>query len=334
MKTAIVLLLLISSIQATSQTIFEYEREIQQQENYNFQEIEFENPDAKIKLSGTLISPKSDFERLIVIVAGSGKDTRYTHPKLAETFLQNNIAVYRFDERGIGKSEGEYSYHVSSLKNDLNCCIKHLRSIQPTKNIQLGILGHSLGGLATIGLSEYHPDIDFLIQMATPINAGESFSNRIPKEELFQSKGKSTEDIKALIDTFNYVIRTTDNLKAIKKRCARISKKLNFPDIIRQTYLKTQFVEMIQLDAEFYYKNMNKPLLFIIGKDDQSVNVSYGVQKLKEFNNEFIRIKVLENMDHYLTYNGGEWSKSKKSEIREIDDLAVNEMIRWIEKNN
>jgi hypothetical protein len=47
-----------------------------------------------------------------------------------------------------------------------------------------------------------------------------------------------------------------------------------------------------------------------------------------------ITVEVLENMDHYLTLNNREWSKSNKSEIREIDNVAIDKIINWINKNN
>ena len=334
MKTLLLIILFLSSIQVNSQTIFEYEREINGKENYNFQEIEFENSDENIKLSGTLITPRTNFDKLFIIVAGSGKDTRFTHPKLTEKLLQNNIAVYRFDERGVGKSEGEYSRKVSTLKNDLKYCILQLRKTQLIENKKIGIIGHSLGGMASIGILEFNPQIDYLIQMSTPVNPGQSFKSKVSGIDIFQNTSKSIAEIESLIDTFNYVIRTTDDFKKIRKQCFRISENLNFPEFIPKSYINPQFVDMIKLDTEYYYKNSDKPLLFIIGEKDKQVDVNYGVKKLKEFDNKFITIKVLHDMDHYLTYNDGEWLNTKESKNREIDDIAVNEIIEWITRNN
>ena len=334
MKKILLLILFLSSIHVNSQSIFEYEREINGKENYNFQEIEFENSDENIKLSGTLITPKTNFDKLFVIVAGSGKDTRFTHPKLTEKLLQNNIAVYRFDERGAGKSEGEYSRNVSTLKNDLKFCILQLRKTQLIENKKIGIIGHSLGGMASIGILEFNPQIDYLIQMSTPVNPGQSFKSKVSGIDIFQNTSKSIAEIESLIDTFNYVIRTTDDFKKIRKQCFRISENLDFPDFILKSYINPQFVDMIKLDTEYYYKNSDKPLLFIIGEKDKQVDVNYGVKKLKEFDNKFITIKVLHDMDHYLTYNDGEWLNTKESKNREIDDIAVNEIIEWTTRNN
>lgn len=135
-----------------------------------------------------------------------------------------------------------------------------------------------------------------------------------------------------IIDTFNYVIRTSDNVKAIKKRCAGLARKLNFSTFYSQAYTQPQFIEMIKLNTELLYKTMEKPLLFIIGKEDEAIHVDYAVERLNEFKNKLITVKVLDQMDHYLTYNKGEWSRIEKSEARDIDNRAATEILEWINR--
>lgn len=170
--------------------------------------------------------------------------------------------------------------------------------------------------------------------MSTLVNPGESFKDRVSEMDILKLKHKTIKETEKLIDTFNYVIRTTDDFSKIKKQCERITRKLDFPKRFSNYYIKPQMVDIIKLDTEFYYKNVRKPLLFIIGGKDKLVNVKYGVGKLEEFENNFISIKIIENMDHYLTLNEGSWNVEKKSKIREIDDVAVSEIINWIKKNN
>lgn len=108
MKNTLLLITIFFSFSANSQNVFEYEKEINNNEDYDFKEINFLNHDDNITISGTLIEPKLDYDKIIIIVPGSGKDTRNSHYVLAEALLKNNIAVFRFDERGIGKSQGNY----------------------------------------------------------------------------------------------------------------------------------------------------------------------------------------------------------------------------------
>ncbi len=274
MKRTFLLILFISSLKISSQTIFKYEREINEKGNYIYQEIDFINPNENIKFSGTLITSKSNFDKVIIIVSGSGKDTRYTHPKLTENLLKNNIAVYRFDERGVGKSEGEYTQKVSPLKNDLDFCIQYLRNIDTLKNKKIGVLGHSLGGIASIGVFEYAPQVDFLLQMSTPVNAGESFRNNVSRLDFFKNGEKTIEETEIIIDTFNYIIHKYNDNSKIIKECEKVRKKLIYPKYISDAYLTPQFIDIIKTNTEFYYKNIKIPVLYIIGNKDEIIDTN------------------------------------------------------------
>ncbi len=49
-------------------------------------------------------------------------DSRHSHYLLTQELLKNNIAVFRYDERGVGKSDGKFStvtYGISKITNDL-----------------------------------------------------------------------------------------------------------------------------------------------------------------------------------------------------------------------
>ncbi|WOD44725.1 alpha/beta fold hydrolase [Hwangdonia lutea] len=301
-KIIFLLITVLSFSFLNAQNIFEYEREIVNKEKYDFQEIEFENIEENIKLSGTLITPKSNFDKIVIIVSGSGKDTRYAHSKLAEKLLENNIAVYRYDERGVGKSNGKHSRKVTSLKNDLDYCVKHLFQSEATKNKQIGVIGHSLGGMASIAIAANNPQIDYLIQMATPVNAGDSFKDRISKIEIFKNRDKTIEEIQKLIDTFNLIIHSGKSLSKIKKDCEKARRKLKFSKDYYNIYLRDQMIDFVRLDTELFYKQNDKPLLYIIGEMDELVNANNNALKLQMINNKFIDVKVLKKLRSLFNY--------------------------------
>lgn len=128
-KQIYLLSIFILSLRGYSQNIFDYEQKINQAESYIFHEIDFKNTCDNIKLSGTLITPSYNYDKIVIIVPGSGRDTRYAHFVLAEGFLKKGIAVYRFDERGIGKSEGQFNTTATSLMDDLSFAILELKRI-------------------------------------------------------------------------------------------------------------------------------------------------------------------------------------------------------------
>lgn len=315
------------------QNIYEYERKIKNDSIYGFEEIEFLNSVENIKISGTLISPRSDYQKIVIIVPGSGKDTRHSHPKLTEFLLKNDIAVYRFDERGVGKSEGEYSTKVTPLITDLKFCVDYFKEHESYTDKKIGVLGHSLGGLASLGIVEQTQSYDFLILMSTPVNPGESFKNQVSKLDFFKNKPVSIEQSEKIIDTFNLIIQSNNSYSKIRKECEKARKKLKYPKFIYRAYLSPQIVDIVKLDTESIYVNIMVPTLYIIGEDDELINSKIASDKIQTFKNKFIEIIVVKGMGHYLTLNSGKWQSSKKSEDREINDLSGLIIIDWIKNS-
>jgi len=124
-----------------------YEKPIKNISSYNFEEIDFY--DKKTKLSGTLISPKTDYDKIVIITPGTGADTRHSHYILTEKLLENGIAVYRYDDRGIGKSKGRYQRQVKINSRDLYYAFHNLKNIPALSLKKIGVIGHSMGGLCS-----------------------------------------------------------------------------------------------------------------------------------------------------------------------------------------
>ena len=70
---------------AFAQEIYEYEKEITDKNNYTFSELEFKKNDEDISFFGTLIEPKTNYDKIVVIVNGTGPHTRYAHNYLTDS---------------------------------------------------------------------------------------------------------------------------------------------------------------------------------------------------------------------------------------------------------
>ena len=177
-----------------AQKSYDFGKEIQNAEQYNFEEINFIDSEDNTKLSGTLISPKTEYSKIVVIVPGSGNDTRNSHYILAEELLKNGIAVYRFDDRGVGKSGGEVNFSVDQIIKDLYYALDNIQKNDSLSKKEIGVLGHSLGGIATIDAYQEGLKIDFLILMATPIEKFRKFNQ-------LQYSSKTNPEIKVSTKT-------------------------------------------------------------------------------------------------------------------------------------
>ncbi|MCF8714124.1 alpha/beta hydrolase [Joostella atrarenae] len=331
---------------SNAQKVFKYEKEITNKEKYNFHEITFENLKEDIQLSGTLITPKIDFKKVVIIVPGSGLDTRHSHYKLTQALLDKNIAVYRYDERGVGKSEGDNSpvnYGISKITNDLLFSIRALRNDKSVMNKSLGLIGHSQGGMATIGALQQNENVDFLVQWAAPVQKNGEFLkyqmrtgvNRFDDELIYDDLNKKIE----IFTVAQKVVRknVNDDDLTLSKKIKKETKKHGFK---RSNYTRfplwtfPSMKDLLRQDYESTYKNAKIPILYIIGAEDNFVDPKANSELLASFNNPHIKVEVLKNLNHYLTEEKIDHSALEmSSSYYKIDDVALNEIIQFIEAN-
>ncbi len=315
------------------QIIFSHEKEIEGKENYTSLDIDFFNHIDNIRLSGTLLTPKTSYKKIVIIVPGSGKDTRYSHYKLSTTFLENNIAVYRFDERGVGKSQGNFTSDIEPLTDDVSYCIKYLKSLPEFKNKEIGILGHSLGGMASAIASNNSLNsttkVDFLIQIASPVkNFSEASKYQIQTLPQYKIKNKTVEETIALLDTLIQITKQYKNISDLALRDLGIKtiqeKGFKLNDI---KFWSLTHINLFKQDYETVYKQLQIPTIYLIGTEDKFINPKTEVSLLKKYNNPLITVKVMNNLNHYLTAGA-----LQSNVIYNIDKKATDTIINWIQK--
>ena len=311
------------------------ENEIENIEKYNKEEIEVEI-DNEIKIFGTLLRPKNEFNKILVIIAGTGQISQNAHNYLTEYLLGNNIGVFRFDKRGVGKSSGEYNDQPKVYSNDFIKIFEQLRKSKSISNKKIGFLGHSLGGIVAIQTIEKNIKPDFLIQWATPIGK--------PRDLLiYQIKngiknydkliiGESTEE---RIASINYVHNLIDKYPyktawELWKTGKKESKKLNISKNSFSNYLMPQHVEFARIDNSQTYNSIDFPTLVVIGEKDIIVDPKQSKTKLDKIANPDIEFKKFNGLNHFMTKEGVKWKTNKIYDV----DLAFKEyIVKWIKRH-
>lgn len=138
----------------------------------------------RIMLAGELNKPDSvGHFPVIILLSGSGAQDRdgkigQHKPFLVFTqyFISKGYAVLRFDDRGAGKTKGHMPTMMASTTEDLAmdvmAMVDWLKSRTDIDTQQIGLLGHSEGGIIAPYVSARRTDISFLILLAAPASGG------------------------------------------------------------------------------------------------------------------------------------------------------------------
>ncbi len=144
---------------------------------YKTVELGLHNEEADIWLGATLTFPTGYEEGVkvpvVVMVSGSGPQDRdeeiYGHKPflvIADYLARNGIASLRYDDRGVGKSQGTHSSCTSEdFAKDAASVIDFLRRCEEFDKI--GVLGHSEGGMIAFMLAA-DGIADFVVSLAGP----------------------------------------------------------------------------------------------------------------------------------------------------------------------
>ena len=139
------------------------------------------NRDAGITLAGTLSTPTEVAPRgVIVMITGSGAQDRdetimghRPFKIIADSLSAHGWAAIRMDDRGTGKSAGQFDgAKQSDFMSDIAAAIAVADSLYG--QLPLGLLGHSEGGQIAYRLAATTPCVDFIVTLAAPAWEGDS----------------------------------------------------------------------------------------------------------------------------------------------------------------
>lgn len=330
---------------------------------YVSEEISFKNEKAGNTLSGTLTLPKKEGNfPAVILVSGSGAQNRdeelLGHKPflvLADYLTKNGIAVLRYDDRGVGKSTGDFENSTTKdFATDTEAAFQYLKTRKDINKTKIGIIGHSEGGIIAPMVAAKNPDVAFIVLMAGVAIPGDELMmlqnymigkvNGMPEEELTKLGNINRQ-------TYDIIKKETD-LTVMRNKLQEsfnsemkpllISKGIPQADVTQ--YLDAQANEL----ASPWYSNFIKhnpatdlekvkcPMLALNGSKDLQVASMANLEAVKrageKSGNKKVTIKELKGLNH-LFQESDTGSPADYNTIEQtISPIALNEISAWITK--
>jgi uncharacterized protein len=332
---------------------------------YEEEEVTYENRRDKVRISGTLTRPRGARGPVpaVLLITGSGSqdrdETLMGHRPflvLADYLTRKGIAVLRVDDRGIGgTSRGTPADTSENYVADVLAGIEFLKTRKEINPRQLGLVGHSEGGMIAPLAAVQSKDVAFIVLMAGPGLPGDRLI-LLQNEMLARVGGLSDETREQVRQLYTRIFallkEEKDNAAAERKIREALSEQMGrmtetqkqeFAEIkgVVETqssmYVSPWFRYFLTFDPRPVLMKVKVPVLAINGERDLQVpadeNLAAIGEALKAGGNKDYAVVKLPRLNHLLqtsrTGAPGEYAAIEET----ISPTALDTIANWILKH-
>ena len=314
---------------------------------YRVEEVIFTNESANIKLSGTLTLPEtSDLNTAVILVSGSGAQNRNEELMghkpflvLADYLTRQGIAVLRYDDRGVGKSEGDYKRaNIEDFASDAEAGISYLRTRKEINKDKIGVIGHSEGGsIAFILAAKQIPS--FIVTLASPGVDGQRLLHT-QREELLNASGVSPDNIAQINDYMGQAQNIAIEAKS------RFELEKNITDLFTGTPMENQIAPIVEqlsspeilgilrYDPKAHFKKIHCPVLALNGTKDLQVpcneNLFAILEGITSNGNKNVTTKPYPGLNHLFQAAKTGLPAEYGSIDETLNDEALKDIANWL----
>ena len=315
---------------------------------YREEDVAYKNDAAGITLAATLTIPpgKGPFPA-VLLITGSGPQDRdeslMGHRPflvLADYLTRRGVIVLRADDRGVGKSGGNFAEATTAdFAIDAEAGVAYLKTRPEADPRKIGLIGHSEGGVIAPMVAARNPAVAFIVMMA---------STGVPGDEVVaaqgmlisQAGGMSREQAEKNAAEEREILTLVKQEKSDavleKKLRERLAGKVPQAQIGMQIKVMSApwFRYFIAYDPAIALKQVTCPVLAINGEKDLQAppkqNVPAIRNALEAAGNKHFEVEELPGLNHlFQTAKTG--APSEYGQIEEtMSPVALERIARWV----
>jgi dienelactone hydrolase len=337
--------------------------------DYVSEDVEYDNADKSVHYGATFTRPKGSGKYpAVIIITGSGTQDRdgtlfghKLYAVLADFLTKNGIAVLRVDDRGAGKSTlGSDFKNITSkdFSYDVETSLNYLETRPDVNKKQLGLIGHSEGGIIAPMVAARRKDVSFIVMWGGPETGGAKL-NTEQNAYVLKKLGIDSVAVNAFSNLHNQVLAlfaSSANQEALDAQITPVFdawKKTQDQKTLDALYVKGNSI--VGQDVFSMYNGLYKipwmrffisykpeddlikvkcQVLAINGGKDTQVDATSNLGLIKEIlaknGNTDVEIKALPGLNHLLqTAQTGDLSEYEKIE-ETMSPAAMKIISDWI----
>ena len=324
---------------------------------YQIENISFPSLDKSITLSGTLTLP-GDLKKhpAVVLIAGSGPSNRdeeiFGHKPfavIADYLTRQGLAVLRYDKRGIGESTGSLREATTlNLAEDVEASIQFLRNHPNIQSNNIGLIGHSEGGIIAPMVASRDQAISFIVLLAAPGMTGKQILKKQNEESIQRSPITNDQKTKALnvaVQYLDYLAQTSSEGTSTEALHNTLDSIISinlaediFPQVSREEMIKSTnnnwIIYFLNLDPSEYLKKVHCPILALNGTKDIQVEANSNLKIIESSvkNKELLTVKKYLNLNH-LFQKAETGAINEYAQIQEtFSEDVLRDILTWISR--
>ena len=269
---------------------------------YESRELVVPAPDGG-KLAGTLTVPPGPGPfPAVLLLSGSGQqdrdETLFGHKPyliIADRLTRDGFAVYRFDDRGTGKTTGAIGTLDTEIA-DAGAIVELLATQHEIDPKRIGIIGHSTGGMVAPNVAAAHP-VAFVVSLAGPSVSGREL---VPLQLAISARasGASEAQVHDLVDLQTRLGAATLEGEAkvratltevtrpqLAKALGRAPTDAEIAQAIAKPLadsLQPWTLSFFRLDPRAAWRTLAIPILLVVGDRDTQVPADITIKTLQE----------------------------------------------------
>jgi pimeloyl-ACP methyl ester carboxylesterase len=297
----------------------------------------------------------------VILISGSGPQNRdeelLGHKPflvLSDFLTRNGIAVLRFDDRGTALSKGDFKTATSAdFATDVEAAVKYLQTRKEINKQQIGLIGHSEGGIIAPMVASRSKDIAFIVLMAgTGIPGADILllqqeligkASGISEADLLKAKSINTKAFEMVSKSTNTAQLKIDLTDSLTQLLRGNSSSVKPEGMSESEFIKLQVDQItspwmkyfILYDPAPTLEKVKCPVLAINGEKDLQVppkeNLSAIKAALIKGGNKKFTAKELPNLNH-LFQECKTGAPSEYAAIEQtISPTALLEILSWLQ---
>lgn len=331
---------------------------------YKQEEVTFTNTKAGNTLAGTLTLPETGkFSKIVVLISGSGPQNRNEEVNvinhrpflvLSDYLTRNGIAVLRYDDRGIDKSTGDFNAATTAdFADDAEAAVNYIQSRPDLKQLSIGLIGHSEGGIIAPMIASRNKTVRFLVLVAAPGIPSDQLMLQ-QNEDIGRLAGLDNKSLQRAHETNKKIydiIKQSKNLsqetslakveEVVKTDIQSYTKEqlqgINADELVQSTIagLKSPWIRyFITINPDTYLSRLSCPVLALNGTLDMQVaftpNLAGIKASLEKAKNKHFEIVPMPELNHMFqkAKTGGPMEYSTIEET--INPAALQKITAWI----